>query len=345
MKVDLFDFELPRERIALKPASPRDAARLLYIQGQALRDHSIRDLPSLLQPGDLIIFNDTKVIPARLMGKRGDAKIEVTLHKSLGEGRWQAFAKPGKRLRVGDEVSFGQAYTATVEQKLETGEVVLHFPYSPDVMMEKLAHFGSMPLPPYISRDTTTDIQDESDYQTMFAKHSGAVAAPTAGLHFTPELFAALQHRGVEHAYVTLHVGAGTFLPVKVEDTSEHVMHYETAILTQEVADVIRAAKQAGRRIVAVGTTALRTLESAVDSEGGISAFSGETNLFITPGYNFRVVDVLLTNFHLPRSTLFMLVSAFAGREEMLAAYAHAIKAGYRFYSYGDACLLERKIS
>ena len=341
MKVELFDFDLPKDRIALKPASPRDSARLLHIRGDGLDDKHVRDLPSLLRPSDLLVLNNTKVIPARLLGKRGDAKVEVTLHKAVSATVWHSFAKPGKRLRVGDTVIFAEDLAAKVQDKLETGEVVLAFDVSAQEMMPLLARYGAMPLPPYIARDTS-DAHDAQDYQTIYAQKEGAVAAPTAGLHFTEDLFAALKQRGIGMEYVTLHVGAGTFLPVKAEDTQEHVMHYEWVHVDEQTAHSINAAKAAGRRIVAVGTTSLRVLESASDGMCGVRPMSGETNLFITPGYTFNCVDALLTNFHLPKSTLFMLVSAFAGLERMKSAYQHAIEHNYRFYSYGDACLLER---
>ena len=339
MKVDLFDFHLPEDRIATRPVTPRDAARLLYV-GSELADRQIRDLPDLLKPNDLLVLNNTKVIPARLLGTRGEAKVEVTLHKNLGADVWQAFAKPGKRLRVNDRFVIADGFWATVDEKLETGEVILRFDCGGAELLAKLHAHGAMPLPPYMKREA--DAKDASNYQTVFAKEEGAVAAPTAGLHFTPELFAALKAKGIEATEVTLHVGAGTFLPVKVGDTSEHVMHTEWVNVSQAAADKINAAKRQGRRIVAVGTTALRTLESVTDEAGTVQATSGDTGIFITPGYQFKAVDVLLTNFHLPKSTLFMLVSAFAGLDRMQAAYQHAIDSGYRFYSYGDACLLER---
>lgn len=360
MKVDLFDFDLPPERIATRPVTPRDAARLLIVgentRHEARRpvgladssesevlflDSAIRYLPDLLRAGDLLVLNNTKVIPARLQGRRGEASIEVTLVKHVEGGLWHVFAKPAKRLRIGETFVVADDLTAVVEGKLDSGEVALRFNVAGPELFEKLHRYGSMPLPPYMHRQG--DKADEASYQTVFAKEEGAVAAPTAGLHFTPELLAALEAKGVGRVEVTLHVGAGTFLPVKVDDTADHVMHREMIVVTPEQANVINAAKAAGGRIVAVGTTALRTLESVTDEAGQVQPFTGETGIFITPGYRFKAVDILLTNFHLPRSTLFMLVSAFAGLDEMRAAYQHAIAQEYRFYSYGDACLLFRK--
>jgi S-adenosylmethionine:tRNA ribosyltransferase-isomerase len=344
MKVDLFDFELPPERIATRPITPRDAARLLVVKDGGVEDSAIRALPAFLRKGDVMVFNNTKVIPARIFGRRGDAKVEVTLHKRLGDAgsdeRWQAFAKPGKKLKLGDVFAIAEDFSAEVSEKLETGEVILRFNCSGEVFFDKLHHYGSMPLPPYMRRDA--DEADADRYQTVFAKEAGAVAAPTAGLHFTPELLAAIDATGAQRVEVTLHVGAGTFLPVKVDDTTAHQMHSEDIVITQEQADAINAAKTNGGRIIAVGTTAMRVLESVTDDEGRIQPFVGETSIFITPGYRFKAVDVLMTNFHLPRSTLFMLVSAFSGLTEMQAAYAHAIAQEYRFYSYGDGCLLFR---
>jgi S-adenosylmethionine:tRNA ribosyltransferase-isomerase len=339
MKVDLFDFDLPARFIADRPAVPRDAARLLEV-GRGLSDHTVRDLPDLLRPGDLLVFNDTRVIPARLFGRRGAARIEVTLHRMVDAGRWRAFARPARKLKPGDTVEFDEGLAAEVLAKGEGGEVELAFNHSGAALMESLQHVGRMPLPPYIKRPDGADARDRADYQTIFAAHDGAVAAPTAGLHFTPALLEALDRRGIGRVTVTLHVGAGTFLPVKVDDTSDHVMHAETGIVDAAAADKINAARAAGGRIVAAGTTSLRLLESAAEPGGNVRPFSGDTNLFITPGYRFKAVDLLLTNFHLPRSTLFMLVSAFAGLDRMKAAYEHAKAAGYRFYSYGDCCLL-----
>ncbi|MBC7908454.1 MAG: tRNA preQ1(34) S-adenosylmethionine ribosyltransferase-isomerase QueA [Rhodospirillaceae bacterium] len=341
MNVDLFDFELPRELIAERPVSPRDAARLLHI-GEALEDCVVRDLTGFLRPGDVLVSNDTRVIPARLFGKRGEAGVEVTLHQRVALNSWKAFARPAKKLKLGDVVRFTDGFTATVAEKGEAGEVTLAFDRSGDELMLALEAHGRMPLPPYI-RKGEADEADRADYQTVFAREKGAVAAPTAGLHFTPELLAALDARGVKRLTVTLHVGAGTFLPVKVDDTKDHKMHAECGVVTPEIADAINAAKAAGGRVVAVGTTSLRLLESATGEDGVLRPFNGATDIFITPGYRFRLVDVLMTNFHLPRSTLFMLVSAFAGMERMKRAYEHAMASGYRFYSYGDACLLHRE--
>ncbi|MGF1610710.1 MAG: tRNA preQ1(34) S-adenosylmethionine ribosyltransferase-isomerase QueA [Kiloniellales bacterium] len=346
MRTDLFDFELPRELIAQHPISPRDAARLLLV-GERLRDCTLRDLPDLLRPGDILICNDTKVIPARLTGRRGAAKVEVTLHKEAGPGCWRAFARPAKRLRPGDRIDFAPKgsegdFAAEVRARQESGEVELAFDREGAALLAALERHGAMPLPPYIRRAAGPDPHDRADYQTIFARHEGAVAAPTAGLHFTPALLQALEARGVRRATVTLHVGAGTFLPVKSEQAEDHRMHSEHGIMTAEAAASIEAARAAGGRVVAVGTTVLRLLEAAAGQDGRLGAFEGDIELFILPGYRFRVIDLLLTNFHLPRSTLFMLVCAFAGLERMQAAYAHAKAAGYRFYSYGDCCLLER---
>ena len=353
MKVDLFDFDLPDERIALRPAEPRDAARLLVVHpGEAAADRTVRDLPDLLRPGDVLVFNDTKVIPAQLNGtrRRGDAvaHVEATLHMRTSPDRWLAFMRPAKRLAVGDRIQFGHdsnacflgALDATVAEKGEAGEVLLAFDLSGPLLDEAMHAVGHVPLPPYIASKRAGDERDCGDYQTIYAREEGAVAAPTAGLHFTPELFAALDARGIERHFVTLHVGAGTFLPVKADDTVDHKMHAEIGHVDADTDAALNAARARGGRIVAVGTTSLRLLESAAAGDGTLSAWSGATSIFITPGYRFRAVDVLMTNFHLPRSTLFMLVSAFAGMEEMRAAYMHAIEDGYRFYSYGDASLL-----
>lgn len=344
MKVDDFDFDLPTGAIAQRPACPRDSSRLLQIDD--ISDHLMADLPTLLSPGDMLVFNDTRVIPARLVGKRGTASIEVTLHKRIADDTrgdsWAAFARPAKKLKVGDVIDFAADFRATVVAKGERGEVMLVFNLADQKLMAALEAHGAMPLPPYIKRDNLADDRDGSDYQTLFAEKDGAVAAPTAGLHFTPELLDALQDRGILHATVTLHVGAGTFLPVHVDDTDDHVMHAEWGEIDQATAAAINLAKAEGGRIVSVGTTSLRLLESAADVDGVLQPFSGDTDIFITPGYKFRIVDVLLTNFHLPRSTLFMLVSAFAGLETMKNAYATALERGYRFYSYGDGCLLTR---
>jgi len=334
VKVDLFDFVLPPELIPDRPACPRDSSRLLDLRAGQLADRVMRDLPELLQEGDLLVFNDTRVIPARLKGLKGGSKVEVTLHQRIGPATWRAFARPAKKLAPGVRVDFAPDFFAEVTDKGQAGEVTLTFNRTDSALMQALELYGVLPLPPYMKREA--DARDRADYQTLLAARDGAVAAPTAGLHFTPELLAALDARGVNRTTVTLHVGAGTFLPVKVENTRDHVMHAEWGEITSEAAAAINAAK----RVVAVGTTSLRLLESATGADG-VCAFSGETSIFITPGYTFKAVDVLLTNFHLPRSTLFMLVCAFAGTERMKDAYAHAIAAGYRFYSYGDACLLE----
>ena len=348
MKVSEFDFELPKARIAARPASPRDSARLLEVGTARPVDRLISELPACLRPGDLLVVNDTKVIPARLAGRRGTARIEATLHKRVDGRCWDAFARPAKKLREGDVVTFGArlhggALSATVVAKGEGGEVRLAFDREGAPLDAALDAAGVAPLPPYIPRERGPDARDREDYQTIFAARRGAVAAPTAGLHFTGRLLAALDARGVTRAAVTLHVGAGTFLPVKTEDTADHRMHGEWGRLDTETADAIESARAAGGRIVAVGTTSLRLLEAAAGEDGRVRPFEGEIDLFITPGYRFKAVDLLLTNFHLPRSTLFMLVCAFAGTARMKAAYGHAIEAGYRFYSYGDATLLHRE--
>ena len=340
MRVDAFDFELPRELIADHPAEPRESARLLVV-GDALLDRHIADLPKLLRRGDLLVFNDTRVIPARLLGRRGAATIEVTLHRDLGQGVWLAFAKGAKRVQPGDHLVFAEDFAAEVTGKTPAGEVALRFALPSAEFRAALDRHGHMPLPPYIKRPPGGSARDRRDYQTIFARKEGAVAAPTAGLHFTEPLLAELAAAGIAHVTLTLHVGAGTFLPVKVEDTRDHVMHSETGFIDAETAARLNGARAKGGRIVAVGTTSLRLLETAADTQGRAQPFAGETALFITPGYRFRAIDALVTNFHLPRSTLFMLVSAFAGLERMKQAYAHAIKARYRFFSYGDACLLE----
>ncbi len=383
MRTDLFDFDLPPDRIALRPASPRDSARLLVVRpgaAVALEDRVIRDLPQLLRPGDQLVVNDTKVIPVQLSGRRigGDAepRIEATLIKRLDGSRWQALVKPARKLKPGDTVRFGEEgevcflgqLDATVEAKGETGEVTFAFAFHGPVLDQAIAERGEMPLPPYIASRRAADARDRLDYQTVFAREEGAVAAPTAGLHFTEELVHELSTRGIGFHTVTLHVGAGTFLPVKADDIAEHKMHAEWGYVGAEVAAALNASRPGPRasrppdpdhsppgeseraggtpavpgRIVAVGTTSLRLLESAAHEDGTIAPFSGDTSLFITPGYRFRAVDVLLTNFHLPRSTLFMLVAAFSGLDTMKRAYAHAVDNGYRFYSYGDACLLFR---
>ena len=340
MRVDLFDFELPPERIALRPARPRDAARMLLVPGgHALQNHHVSDLPALLRAGDVLLFNDTKVIPAQLEGRRGEARIGATLHKRIDLRRWQAFVRNGKRLHVGDVITFPAEVSALAEARHDDGSWTLAFAGEEpvEVLLERA---GTMPLPPYIAQKRGTDEADRLDYQTMFAVREGAVAAPTAALHFTPELMAALARSGVGHETLTLHVGAGTFLPVKVEDTEAHAMHAEWGRIEAETAARLNAVRAAGGRVIAVGTTSLRLLESATGEDGVIKSFAGDTAIFITPGYRFRAIDGLMTNFHLPRSTLFMLVSALMGRERMQAAYTHAIAEEYRFYSYGDASLL-----
>ena len=339
MNVDLFDFELPGERIALRPASPRDSARLLVLDGAETRDATVRDLPSFLRRGDLLVFNDTRVIPAQLEGLRGEARIGATLHKREGPRRWRAFVRNARRLREGDSVDFGQGVTARASDRAEDGSLALDFAGDEPVEL-LLARCGRMPLPPYIASKRPTDARDADDYQTMFASEPGAVAAPTAALHFTPALLAALDAAGIGHATLTLHVGAGTFLPVKAEDTAAHKMHAEWGRIDAATADRLNAVRAAGGRVIAVGTTSLRLIESAADADGVIRPFEGDTAIFITPGYRFKGIDGLVTNFHLPRSTLFMLVSALMGLERMQAAYAHAIDKQYRFYSYGDASLL-----
>lgn len=339
MRVDQFDFTLPRELIADHPIEPRDAARLLVV-GPAIEDRHIANLPSLLRRGDVLVANDTRVIPVRLIGQRGAATVEITLHRDLGGGAWRAFVKGARRLKPGDTVQFGEGFVAEVVRKEPEGDVVLRFGQEDAALRSSLERFGQMPLPPYIHRGKAGDEQDRHDYQTVFAAQDGAVAAPTAGLHFTPTLLAALKDAGIGLETVTLHVGAGTFLPVKVEDTKDHRMHAEFGMIAPEAAARLNAARAHGGRIIAIGTTSLRLLESAVDDAGKIAPFAAETSIFITPGYRFRAIDVLLTNFHLPRSTLFMLVAAFAGLERMRAAYAHAVAQRYRFFSYGDACLL-----
>ncbi|MDD3275716.1 MAG: tRNA preQ1(34) S-adenosylmethionine ribosyltransferase-isomerase QueA [Kiritimatiellales bacterium] len=345
MKVDLFNFDLPQCFIADRPASPRDSARLLDLTGESFADRIMRDLPDLLQPGDLLIGNNTKVIPARLDGVRGEVKIEATLHMRTADNEWLAFAKPGKRLKPGSLIDFADDFFAEVVEKREGGDIRLRFNCGGEKLFQCLEKYGRMPLPPYIQRkrDDELTASDRENYQTVFAKEEGAVAAPTAGLHFTPELFQTLEKRGVGFETVTLHVGAGTFLPVKVDNTEDHKMHAEWGTISQHTVDRINATRMAGGRIIAIGTTSLRLLESAATAPGQIHPFAGETEIFITPGYQFKIVDLLLTNFHLPRSTLFMLVSAFAGLEKMHAVYEHAKEKGYRFYSYGDACLLKRE--
>ncbi|GAB1716145.1 MAG: Queuosine biosynthesis protein [Nitrobacter sp.] len=353
MRTDLFDFELPSERIALRPAIPRDSARMLVVQpGAGLHDRHVSDLPEWLRPGDQLVVNDTRVIAAQLHGRRigreAEPRIEATLIKRLDGSRWNALVKPARKLDAGDVVRFGNEgrvcflghLDAKVENKGEEGEVTLAFTFHGPTLDQAIADLGSTPLPPYIASRRAPDDRDAADYQTIFAVHEGAVAAPTAGLHFTPAMEATLRERGVGINRVTLHVGAGTFLPVKAEDTAGHRMHSEWGAISAETADALNAARGNGGRVVAVGTTSLRLLESATTEDGRVAPFTGDTAIFITPGYRFRAVDILMTNFHLPRSTLFMLVSAFSGLDTMKQAYAHAIAGGYRFYSYGDACLL-----
>jgi S-adenosylmethionine:tRNA ribosyltransferase-isomerase len=349
MRVDQFDFDLPPERIALHPASPRDSARMLVVQpGRGVEDRKVTDLLAILRPGDVLVVNDTKVLPAELTGTRirGESRASVAfnLHRRVDRQTWRAFARPAKRLKLLDRLELGQdgAIEATLTGKGATGEVTLSFALSGAELDEAIKAHGAMPLPPYIEAKRPAEARDRVDYQTVYAAVDGAVAAPTAGLHFTEKLLQDLSDKGIAIERVTLHVGAGTFLPVKVEDTADHVMHAEWGAITEATVHRLRDARAEGGRIVAVGTTSLRLLETAARATGDLSPFSGETDIFITPGYRFRVVDLLMTNFHLPRSTLFMLVSAFAGLETMRAAYVHAIAAGYRFYSYGDASLLFR---
>ena len=339
MRVDLFDFDLPAERIALRPVSPRDAAKMLCVSGNMLTDRNVRDLPHLLRAGDCLIFNDTRVIPAQLEGKRGAASIGATLHKRVDLRRWQAFVRNAKRLRVGETVDFGADVAAIAEARHEDGSFTLMFTGDEPVEL-LLERAGTMPLPPYIAGKRPTDAQDAQDYQTMFAVKKGAVAAPTASLHFTPDLMAAIARAGIETATLTLHVGAGTFLPVKADDTADHRMHSEWGQIDVATAERLNAVRAGGGRLIAVGTTSLRLVESAAGDDGLVHPFEGDTDIFITPGYRFKAIGGLMTNFHLPRSTLFMLVSALMGRDVMQAAYAHAIAKEYRFYSYGDSSLL-----
>lgn len=357
MRVDLFDFELPERLIALEPCRPRDAARLLVVEGGHLQDRQVRDLPSLLRAGDVVVLNDTKVIKAQLAGLRlpreatrplgsgppaFGTRVSVTLHKRVGSNVWRAFAKPGRKLAEGDRLSFGEALAARVHRKLETGDVVLAFDRDGADLDAAIEAVGEPPLPPYIRSRREASPDDAADYQTVYADEAGSVAAPTAGLHLTPGLLDALGAQGIKTARVTLHVGAGTFLPVKSEDTDDHVMHAEWGVVSDETAAAVNDARERGGRIIALGTTALRLLESAAEGPGRLAPFKGETDIFITPGFDFQIADGLMTNFHLPRSTLFMLVSAFAGLDTMRAAYAHAIAQSYRFYSFGDGSLLWR---
>jgi S-adenosylmethionine:tRNA ribosyltransferase-isomerase len=339
MRVDLFDFDLPPDRIALRPARPRDSARLLAVRGCEISDHEVLDLPQLLRPGDVLVFNDTKVIPAQLEGHRGQASIGATLHKREGPREWRAFLRNARRARVGDTIDFGEDVSASVVEKSNDGSALLHF-HGEEPVELLLERAGRMPLPPYIASRRAVDEADRSDYQTMFAREEGAVAAPTAALHFTDRLLEALDARGIGRETLTLHVGAGTFLPVKSEKIEDHRMHAEWGRIDTATADRLNAVRASGGRLIAVGTTSLRLIESAADADGIIQSFDGDTAIFITPGYRFKAIDGLVTNFHLPRSTLFMLVSALMGLDVMKSAYAHAVDAGYRFYSYGDASLL-----
>jgi S-adenosylmethionine:tRNA ribosyltransferase-isomerase len=339
MRVDLFDFDLPSDRIALRPARPRDSARLLLVEGSEISDRQVLDLPQLLKAGDVLVFNDTKVIPAQLEGRRGQARIGVTLHKREGPRSWWAFVRNAKRLHPGDRIEFDQGVAASAVERAEDGSflIQLHGDEPAEVLIERA---GRMPLPPYIASKRPADEADAEDYQTMFARKEGAVAAPTAALHFTTRLLDALDERGVARETLTLHVGAGTFLPVKVGNTAEHKMHSEWGRIDRDTAERLNQARAKGGRLIAVGTTSLRLLESAAEESGTIQQFEGDTDIFITPGYRFRAIDGLMTNFHLPKSTLFMLVSALMGLDVMKSAYAHAIREGYRFYSYGDSSLL-----
>ena len=339
MRVDQFDFSLPADRIASRPVSPRDAARLLHVTNDKLADLRVQALPDLLADGDVLVFNDTRVIPARLYGKRRETDVELLLHRPETADIWLALARPAKRLKPGDIVQFSEAFSGEVLGRTDDGSVRMRFDMPPEALSAALQQHGHMPLPPYMGRED--DERDREDYQTIYATEDGAVAAPTAGLHFTPDLMSRLEAKGIATSFLTLHVGLGTFQPMKVDDTDDHVMHHEWGHISEDAAAFLSTAKRDGRRIVAVGTTSLRTLESAADEDGSIRSFAAETDLFIVPGYRFKAVDVLMTNFHLPRSTLYMLVSAFAGIDRMKAAYAHAIESGYRFYSYGDACLLD----
>ncbi len=343
MRTGQFDFNLPQERIAQKPAYPRDSSRLLEITPDKLSDHGVLDLPDLLKPDDLLVLNDTRVIPTRLHGRRGNARIEVTLHKPIeNRDTWYAFARPGRRLRAGDEINFADGFSAQLIEKRAGGEVLLQLTATTGSVIEAIHANGAMPLPPYIQRAGQNDPDDVANYQTIYARQTGAVAAPTAGLHFTERLFQRLDERGVQKTFITLHVGAGTFLPIKSETVQEHRMHTEYGVLSTETVDAIERTRDKGGRVVAVGSTALRLIETAADEDGSVRPFEGDTDLFIMPGYRFKAVDLFLTNFHLPRSTLFVLVSAFAGIQRMRDAYTHAITADYRFYSYGDCCLLHK---
>lgn len=341
MKVSDFDFDLPPDLIAQTPATPRDSARLLHIGG-TLGDRHVRDLPGLLSPGDLLVFNNTKVIPTRLRGRRGEANIEVTLHKQESANTWWAFARPARKLTSGDTIDFAEEFSAAVLDKRIGGEVVLGFQQNDSDLLALLQKYGIMPLPPYIKRPKAGIPRDAGDYQTVFAENEGAVAAPTAGLHFSKKLLQTLNSAGIQTAFVTLHVGAGTFLPVKVEETTDHQMHSEWGTIPAVTLKLVNDTRSAGAAVVPVGSTSLRLLETAADDTGVLRPFTGETDIFMTPGHPFKIADKMITNFHLPKSTLFMLVAAFAGLDRIKAAYNHAIQGRYRFYSYGDACLLER---
>ena len=343
MKTSDFDFDLPSELIANAPADPRDSARLLYINGFNLEDKGMLDLPDLLKPTDVLVFNDTKVIPARLYGVRGQAQIEMTLFKQMDLSTWEALIKNSRRLHIGDRIDITSDFYAIVLGKKENGAVVVQFNYVGADLFSKLHKVGTMPLPPYIKRARGGKESDKADYQTIYARYEGAVAAPTAGLHFTERLFKTLDEKGIKREFVTLHVGGGTFLPVKEENIEDHKMHAEYGIITSEVAERLNQYKQEGRRIIPVGTTSLRLLESTADDKGILHPFAQETSIFITPGYHFKFIDALFTNFHTPESTLFMLVCALAGVPEMKAAYKHAVEKKYHFFSYGDACLIEKK--
>ncbi len=343
MKTSDFNFDLPAELIANVPADPRDSARLLHINGFNVTDFGMLDLPHLLKSTDVLVFNDTKVIPARLYGTKSEAKIEMTLFKQVNLSTWESLIKNARRLHIGDKIDITSDFYATVLDKKENGAVVVQFNYAGATLFAKLHEVGTMPLPPYIKRERGGKESDKADYQTIYARHEGAVAAPTAGLHFTERLFKALDEKGIKREFITLHVGGGTFLPVKEENVEDHKMHAEYGVITSEIADKLNRYKSEGRRIVPIGTTSLRLLESAADENGILHPFAQETAIFITPGYKFKFVDALFTNFHTPKSTLFMLVSAFAGIDEMRSAYKHAVEKKYRFFSYGDACLIEKK--
>lgn len=344
MKTEIFTFDMPADLIANEPANPRDSSKLLHLNEKSeISHHQVKDLPLLLKKGDILVFNDTKVIPARLFGTRGQAHIEVTLFKQIDLSSWEALIKNSRRLKINDKILFKEGFFATVLKKKEDGPVLLQFNKSGADLMSALHETGIMPLPPYIKREKGGKDSDKANYQTIYAKYEGAVAAPTAGLHFTDSLFKNLEEKGIEKVFVTLHVGGGTFLPVKVEDTDNHKMHAEFGVLTKETADKLNQAKKEGRRIISVGTTSLRLLESAADENGRLHPFEQDTSIFITPGYKFKVIDAMFTNFHLSGSTLFMLVCAFAGIDVMKKTYQTAINNKYRFFSYGDACFIEKQ--